>query len=191
MTFAIPALALAVAVTVPVIAQDNTVKTRTKIKGDDARIVSMTGCLRQDPLTHAYTLVGTMAAATGDELTTNTKVKTDVDKDRTTVKATTKTDTDDGRIVATGGSMTTFRLLPRGGVNLSRHVGHQVQVSAITVEPGHHDADVTIEEKKTTDPDNGPDRTTRTKTKVELSRAVYGQYTVVSVTPMAGTCSAY
>ena len=185
-----PALALTVALTVPAVAQDNTTKTTTKIKADDARIVSMTGCLREDPLTHAFTLVGSMATASGDELRTDTKVKTDVDKDETTVKATTKTTADGDRAVATSGSMRSYALLP-GNVALSPHIGHRVQLSAIVVEAGHGDADVKIEQTTKVDPEHGDDSTRRTKSKVELPKSPYGHYTVVSVTPIAGTCSSY
>jgi hypothetical protein len=183
-----PILALTVALAVPALAQDNTTRTRTKIKADDARLVSMTGCLRQDPLSNSYTLVGTMAAS-GDELKTKTKVKTDVDKDETKVKSTTRTSVDDGA-VATSGSMMTYSLLP-GDVNLAPHMGHRVQLSAIIVEAGHGDADVKIEQKTNVNPDHGDDSTTRSKTKVELPKSPHGQYSVVSVNPMAGTCSTY
>ena len=90
MRLAIPiTFALATALSVTVAAQDSTVKSRTNIKADDAQVVSMTGCLRQDIATNGYTLEGTVAAA-GKDLTTNSKVKTDVDKDKTTVKGKTK-----------------------------------------------------------------------------------------------------
>jgi hypothetical protein len=190
MRFALPVFAVAALLTLPALAQDSTSKTRTKVKADDAKVVSMTGCLRQDPLTNTYTLVGTMAA-TGDELKTKSKVKTDVDDDDTKVKATTKTKADDNGAVATAGSMTTFSLLP-GDVSLSPHVGHQVQVSAIMVEPGHGDADVKIKEKTKVDPEHADDSTARSKTKVELPKSPLGQYTVVSVNPLSGgNCSAY
>jgi len=43
-------------------AQDTTVKSRTKIEGDEAQVVSMTGCLRQDAQTRAFMLVGAVDA---------------------------------------------------------------------------------------------------------------------------------
>ena len=43
-------------------AQDTSVKSRTKIDGDEAQIVSMTGCLRQDASTGAYMIAGTVDA---------------------------------------------------------------------------------------------------------------------------------
>ena len=173
--------------TVTVGAQDSTVKSETKIKADDAKVVLMTGCVRQDAATRNYMLMGTVAAA-GDDLKTKTEVKTDVDKNDTEVKATTKTKADDDGAVGTSGVISTYALVPKDGVNLAPHVGHQVQISAVVVEQGHGDADVKIKEKTTVDPDNAPDTTSNTKTKVELPRSPEGQYAVVSVKPLAGTC---
>jgi hypothetical protein len=187
MKYTIPAVALAAALAVPVSAQDSTVKSRTKIKADEAHIMSMTGCLREDPLTHSYTLIGTMASA-GDELKSKTKVKTDIDKDDTKVKATTKTSADDGA-VATAGSMTTFNIRPSDEVTLSQHVGHRVQISAVMVDPGHKDADVKIEDKTKIDPEHGDDATARGKAKVEVPRSAFGEYTVVSVKSLGTTCA--
>ena len=147
----------------------------------------MTGCLREDPVAHSYSLIGAMAAA-GDELKSKTKVKTDVDKGDTKVTATTKTSADDGA-VATAGSMTTFSIRPSDDVTLSQHVGHRVQLSAIMVEPGHKDADVKIEDKTKVDPEHGDDATARSKTKVEVPRSALGEYTVVSVKPLGTTCA--
>jgi len=182
----IPICALAAAMTVGVAAQDKTVKSQTKIKTDEASIVTMTGCLRQDTGGN-YTLVGTLAQG-GDELTTRTKVKTDVDRDDTEVKATTRTKSDDGA-VATGGATSTFGLMPKAGVSLAPHVGHHVQLAAVTVDPGHRDADVKIKEKTKVDPEDARDTTARSKTKIEVPRTGLGQYTVVSVTPLGAPCS--
>ena len=172
---------------VTVAAQDSTVKSRTKIKGDDAQVVSMTGCLRQD--VGGYRLVGTVGSA-GHELKTESKVKRDVDRHGTKVRATTNTKADHDGSVATTGVMSTYALVPGNGVNLSPYVGQQVQISAATVKPGHHDAEVKIEDKTTVDPEHGRETTSRSKTKIEVPRTAYGQYTVVSVTPLGGTCPA-
>ena len=71
----IPVCAIVAAMTATVDAQDTKVKSRTKVKAEDATIVSLTGCLRQDALSGHYTLVGTTAAA-GEQVTTKTRVKT-------------------------------------------------------------------------------------------------------------------
>jgi len=183
-------ISAAVAVlSVTVAAQDTTVKSRTKIKGDDAQVVSMTGCLRQNAAVGGYTLVGTVGAA-GRELKTESKVKTDVDRHGTKVRATTNSKADHDRGVGTAGVVSTYALVPGKGVNLSPHVGQQVQLSAVTVKPGHHDADVKIEDQTTVDPEHGRDTTSRSKTKIDVARPAFGQYTVVSVKPLGTTCSA-
>ncbi len=166
-------------------AQDNTVKSRTKIKADDAKVVTMTGCLREG-IGGTYTLVGTTAAA-GDELTNKTKVRTDVDNDKTTVKGKSTTKADDGA-VATAGAVSTYTLIP-GQVNLSSQVGHQVQISGLIVDRGEGDAEVKVKDKTTVDPDNAPDHSARTTTKLDVPRSPYGTYTVVSVKSLGTTCS--
>jgi hypothetical protein len=167
-------------------AQDSTTKSRTKIDGDDARIVSMTGCLRQDVATGAYSLVGAIGAA-GERVRTTSKTETDVDEDDTTVKSDTRTRARGDR--ATADVTATYILVP-GKVNLAPHVGQRVQLAAAAVEPGHRDAEVTIRDKTTVDPENGRDRTSRSKTEVEIEGGAPGQYTVVSVKPLGGTCAA-
>jgi hypothetical protein len=169
-------------------AQDTTVKSRTKITADDAQVMTISGCVRQDALTGTYSLVGGSMTA-GDDLKTKSKVKTDVDKDDVTVKGKTSTKVDDGA-VATSGVVSTYTLVPRSGVDLSAHVGHRVQVSAIAVDRGEGDADVKIKNKTTVDPDHASDTTTRTKTKVEVPKTAFGAYSVVAVNPLSGVCPA-
>jgi len=187
MKLLIPIAAAVAALSVTVGAQDTTVKSRTKIKGDDAQVVNMTGCLRQD--VGGYALVGTVGSA-GHELKTESKVKRDVDKHGTKVTTTTNAKADHNGSVATTGVMSTYALVPGNGVNLSPYVGQQVQLSAATVKPGHHDGNVKIEDKTTVDPEHGRDTTSRSKTKIEVPRTAYGQYTVVSVKPLGTACSA-
>jgi hypothetical protein len=169
-------------------AQDTTVKSRTKINADEAQVVSMTGCLRQDTATGTYSLVGSIAAA-GDNVRTDSKVKVDVDKKDTTVTAETSAK-GDKRSGADPDAISTYGLAP-GNVNLTPYVGRQVQIAAAAVKPGHKDADVTIDDKTTVDPERGRDSASRSKTKVEVERGPLGQYTVVSVKPLAGTCAAH
>ena len=168
-------------------AQDSTVKSRTNIKADDARVMSMTGCLRQEVGTGVYTLDGTVAAS-GKDIETNSKVKTDVDKDKTTVRGKTEAKSDHGA-VATAGSTSTFLLVPGNNVNLASHVGERVQISAIMVEAGHGDADVTIKDKTKVDTEHAPDSKSQSKTKLELPKSPAGQYTVMSITPTGSRCA--
>jgi hypothetical protein len=169
-------------------AQDTTVKSRTKVEADEAQVVSMKGCLRQDTATRTYSLVGSIVAA-GENVTTDSEVKVDVDKNDRTVTSETRAK-GDRRSGADPDAISTYGLAP-GNVNLTPYVGRQVQIAAAAVKPGHKDADVRIDEKTTVDPENGRDRTERSKTKVEIERGPIGQYTVVSVKPLSGTCAAH
>ena len=177
------------AFTVAAGAQDSTVRSRSNVKADDAQVVAMTGCLRQDQATRAYLLVGKVTAA-GENVRTEEKTKTDIDSDKATVRSRTTTKADDGAVAADGGG-SVYALVPRAGVDLASQVGHRVQLSAIIVEPGKGDADVRIDDKTRVDQENGRDTSSRSKTKVELPRGAIGQYTVVSVKSAGGTCSAY
>jgi hypothetical protein len=161
-------------------AQDSTTKTRTKIKADDGQVMTLTGCLRRDAGAGEFTLFGTAVA--GDKLTTETKVSTDVDRDSKTVTTKTKTKAD--------GAMASYVVVPRDNVDLAASVGHEVQLSAVMVEPGHGDADVKIKEKTKVDPEHGRDTTARSSTKLEVPRSAMGQYAVIAVRSLADTCTA-
>lgn len=179
---AIVALATAAAAN----AQDSKTTTRTNIKADDARVMSMTGCLRQEITPGVFALDGTAATA-GKELQTTSKVKTDVDKDKVTVKGKSETKADGA--VATAGSGSTFLLVPGNNVDLASHVGQQVRISAIQVKPGHGDAEVKIKDKTRVDNEHSPDAKSETNTKLELPRSPAGQYSVMSVTPTGESCA--
>jgi hypothetical protein len=163
-------------------AQDSTVKKQTKIKADDGQVMTLTGCLRRDPVAGAFTLFGT--AVGGDQLTTDTKVSTDVDRDSKTVTTKTKTKAD-------GGTESSYVVIAKSNdVDLAASVGHQVQLSAVMVEPGHGDADVKIKDKTKVDPEHGRDTTARSTTKLEVPRGPMGQYAVIALRSLADTCSA-
>jgi hypothetical protein len=186
MRLAIPAAIVALALPLAAGAQNSKTKSRTEIKADDARVMSMTGCLRQGAANGVFMLDGAVAAS-GKELQTESKIKTDVDKDQTKVTGKTETKAKDGA-VATSGTSSTFLLVPGNNVDLASHVGEQVQVAAIMVERGHGDADVTIKDKTTVDPEHGKDSTATTKTKLELPKSPAGQYTVMSLTSTGMRC---
>lgn len=171
------------------IAQDNTVKSKTKVKADDARITQMTGCLEQGAVANTYMLTGVIAA-TGEDLTIKSKTKTDVDRDQTKVKSKTKTDVDHGT-VGTVGATAVYDVMGREGVNLSSYVGQKVQLSAVMLNPSTHDddAEVKIKEKTKTKVEDAPDSKARSKTKVELPRGAHPRLTAVSIRSIAPTCS--
>jgi hypothetical protein len=105
------------------------------------------------------------------------------------VKATAETGPDGASAVGTAGKTATYTLAARG-VDLSAHVGHLVQISALTVKPGHKDADVTIKDKTSADRDAAPDSTERSKAKTEVPRTAAGQYTVVALKHLSASCAA-
>ena len=176
---------VAATLSVPVIAQDSKVKSRTDIKADDATVISMVGCLRNEPTTNSYLLVGTVTAA-GDEVTDKTKVETDVDKDKTKVKAKSETKGDDG--VPTAGAVSTYLLLAGPKVNLAPHVGRQVRISALQVEKGHRDADVKVKDETKIEREDARDSKATSKTKLELEKSPSNAYTVVAVTSLGTPC---
>ena len=177
--------AAALAISISAAAQDTEIRSRTQIKTDDATAFSMTGCLRRD-VAGNFTLYGT-AVRSRDGVTTETKVRTENDKDESKVTTTTRTRAENGR-VGTAGTLATFLLRPRENVALSEHVGKQVQLSAIMVDPGHKDAEVKIEEKTTVDLARGDDKTRRTRTEIEIENDAGLQYTVVTVNPLGASC---
>src|SRR5262245_27531686 len=96
----ISACAVSLALAAPGYAQDSTVRSKTKVKADDARTVVMTGCLTQS--NGSYMLSAATTAA-GEDLTVKSKVKTDVDDDDATVETRTnaRIDRDDDDAIGT------------------------------------------------------------------------------------------
>jgi hypothetical protein len=179
---------VAAALASPAIAQDSKAKSRTDIKADDAKVITMVGCLRSNPATNSYSLVGHIVAA-GDDVTVRSTVKTDVDKDKTTVQGKTEVKGDKDKSVATAGDIATYALLATQDVNLAPNVGRQVQISALQVEKGHGDADVKIKDQTKVEREDAPDSKSSSKTKLELPRSPNGSYTVVSVTSLGMPCA--
>ena len=181
---AVSACALALLMSIVASAQDTTVKSKTQIKTDEASAVSMTGCLERNSAGD-YTLFGT-AVKGKDGVTTETKVRTENDKDESKVTTEARTSAD-GRI-GTAGALSTFMLMPRDAGQLSKYVGQQVQISAVMVDPDHKDADVKIEEKTTVDPEHSDSKTKSSSTKIEVDRTAPFHYTVVSVKGLGTAC---
>ena len=186
---------VAFALGVTAAAQDSTVTTQTKVDGDDARAVTMRGCLQQTAGNAGFVLLGGVAAS-GEDLKSKTTVKTDVDDDDTTVKAKTETKiegTDKDKPVGTSGALTTYMVMPRDGVNLTTHAGHEVEITAVMVDArkgGDDDAEVKITEKTKAEVDDAPDTKAETKTKVEVARGAHPQLMAMSVKSLGRSCSA-
>jgi hypothetical protein len=187
----IPACAIAVALAVSAYAQDTTVKSKTKVKADDARTVILKGCLQQGNEGETFTLTGATKIV-GEDLEAKSKVKTDVDEDETKVKSRTRTEVEHPEAVGTAGTVTTYELMPRHGVNLTSHVGHTVEITALMVDPakgGDDDAEVRIKDKTKVKTDDAPDAKIESKSKMELPRGEHARLTVVSVKHVSPTCT--
>jgi hypothetical protein len=188
----IPVVAAAALGVVTVAAQDSTEKTKTKVSVDDGRAITLTGCLEQQagPL---FVLRGS-SSISSDEVTARTRVKTDVDDDGTEVKRSAKSevDHDDDVAVGTSGLVGTYELTAKQGLDLAPHVGKQVQVTAIALDPkdGDDDAKVKVRETTRVDREDAPDSKVKTKTTAELPRGSHTRVTVVSVKPLGTSCDA-
>lgn len=190
----IPAWSLAAAAifAVSVSAQDATVKTKTKVDADDAKVITMTGCLSKAPSGDVFVLAGAMPLA-GEDMKSKSKTKIDVDDDETEVKNKSKTEveTDDDEAVGTSGSVHTYELMPKEGVDLTPHVGHKVEITAVALKPADDDDDAEIDVKTKTKVkvDDAPDTKVKTRTEAELPRGENARLTVISVKHIAPTCS--
>ena len=130
-------LVAASAFAVSLSAQDTTVKTKTKVDADDAKVITMTGCLSKTETGDVFVLAGA-TKLTGDELSTKSKTKVDVDEDETEVKtrARTEIEDDDEKAVGTSGTIASYELTPKEGVDLNAHVGQKVEVTALAIAAG-------------------------------------------------------
>jgi hypothetical protein len=184
--------AAACAFAVAVSAQDATVKTKTKIDADDAKVITMTGCLSKAPSGDVFVLAGATKLK-GDDMESRSKTKVDVDDDETEVKTKTKTEveTDDDEAVGTSGSVATYELMPKDGVDLTAHVGHKVEVTAIALNPADSDddAEVDVKTKTKVKVDDAPDTKVKTRTEAELPRGANARLTVMSVKHVAPSCT--
>jgi hypothetical protein len=184
---------VALAMGVTAAAQDSTVKTETKVSGDDARAVTMRGCLQAGST--GFQLLGAVAAS-GEDLKSKTTVKTDVDDDETKVKSQTETkiDRDDkDKSVGTSGTVSTYAVMPRDGVNLMALAGQEVEITAVMIDArkgGDDDAEVKVKENTKVEVDDAPDAKAETKTKVEVPRGATAQLMAMSAKSLGRSCSA-
>jgi hypothetical protein len=187
----IPVAALALGMAASVAAQDSTVRSRTKVSGDDARALTLTGCLERGPA-GVFTL-NNATARSSDEVTTKSKVETDVDNRGNDVKTKSRTEVEheDGRRAGIAGLKASYELSPNQGVELASHVGQQVLVTAVAIDAkkGDDDAKVKIEEETKIDRENAPDSKVKTRTEAELPRGGNSKVTVLSVKTVAPSCS--
>ena len=115
-------------------AQSQTTESKTKIKTDDAKMMTFSGCVQTGTETKTYILQNVVPI-------------------RTTTEA-----------VGTGGTVTTtsYALVPEK-VEMQEHVGHKVEVTGVVIPAGKGDAKIETktktggtEEKTKTEVDKGP-----------------------------------
>ena len=187
------AFAVACVFAVSVSAQDTTVKTKTDVDVDDAKVVSMEGCLEAGDAPGTFVLSNVKKVASGGDLESETKAEIDVDDDETEVETETETeiDRDDDDAVGTSGVVAAYRLTPQAGVNLTPHVGHRVQISAVALDPkdGDDDAEVDIETETRVEREDAPDSKVKTETEAELPRGAQARMVAVAVKHIAPSCT--
>ena len=180
--------ALAAALAAGVHAQDSNSTTRTQIKADDAKVITATGCLVAGLTPDAFALRGGIVAR-GEEVTSKTQTKTDVDRDGARVRTDTRTTADGDHDRVGPGSVVLYDLSPRAGVDLASHVGQQVQLTAIRLDRGKGDADVKIKEDTKVDREHAPDAKSKSESKVTVDRGNGPRLTVISVKPLGQSCT--
>jgi len=188
----ITATLIALTISVTAAAQDKTVKSQTKVSGDDAKAVMMRGCLQETAAGNGFLLLGGFTAA-GDDLKSKSRVKTDVDGDKRTVKDKSKTTIDDDHAIATAGSATAYTVTPRAGVDLASHVGQEVELNAALIDArkgGDKDAEIKIKDDTKIDREHAPDSKVESKTKAEVARGPLPQLMALSVKSLGRPCSA-
>ena len=189
------ACAIVTACAVSMSAQDTTIKSKTKVDADDAKVVTMTGCLQAGATGDVFTLTGAKAAA-GDELEAKAKTEIDVDKNETEVKTKSRTEVEredeEEKPVGTAGAVTTYELMPKEGVNLTPHVGHRVEITAVALDKKSgtdDDAEIEMETKTKVEREDAPDAKLKSKTEAELPRGAQNRLTVMSVKHISPNCS--
>jgi hypothetical protein len=184
----IPTVAMAAALAAGVHAQDSTSTTRTQVKADDAKAITATGCLVSGLAPGAFALRGAVTAR-GEEVTSTTRTKTDVDRDESRVRSETRTKAEGDHDRVGSGSVVLYDLSPRAGIDLAAHVGQQVQLTAIMLDRGKRDADVKIKEEQRVERDGAPDTKAKTESKVTVDRGAGPRLNVISVRPLGQSCT--
>ena len=184
----IPTCAIAAALAVGVHAQDSTSTTRTQIKADDAKAITATGCLVAGLAPGSFALRGGTIAR-GDEVTSTTRTKTDVDRDESRVRSETRTKAEGDHDRVGPGAVVLYDLTPRAGVDLAAHVGQQVQITAIRFDRGKGDSDVKIKEDTKVDNDHAPDSKSKSESKITVDRGNGPRLNVISVKSLGQPCT--
>ena len=184
----IPTCAIAAALAAGLHAQDSTSTTRTQVKADDAKAVTATGCLVPGLAPDVFVLRGSIVAR-GDEVTSKTRTKSEVEGDESRVRTETRTKADGDHDRVGAANVVLYDLSPRAGVNLAAHSGQQVQLTAIVLERGKGDADVKIKEDTKVDREHAPDSKSKTESKITVDRGNGPRLNVISVKPLGQPCT--
>jgi hypothetical protein len=179
----IPAIAVVLGIAASAGAQDSTTRSKTKVSADDARTITLTGCL--EPGTrNSFRLRGS-GAVSGDDVTTKSKVEKKVDDNGNKTRTKSRTDIEHDGDATT---VATYLLTPQAGVDLASHVGRRVHIIGVVVDPDEDDAEVEIKDDTKIERDGAPDVRQKSKKKIEVDRGEPGSVTVVSVKPIGGAC---
>ena len=146
-------------------AQDTTIKSETRIKTDDAKVLTVSGCLGGGPTN--FTLSNVVAAAAPSDKK------------------------DDRKTVGTSGLLEAYALMPQAGVALAPHVGHRVELTGVVVPPatkGDDDAKIEVTERTQVQRENAPDSKTETTTKARIARGPEAQFAVASLKMVSPVC---
>jgi hypothetical protein len=184
----IPAVAIALGLSVTVAAQDTTIRSKTRVSGDDAQTITLTGCLERGAGS-LFTLKGT-SAVSRDDVTTRSKVEKDVDDNGAEVTTKARTEVDREGHDAGHGLVATYELTPQQGVDLAAHAGKQVQITAValTAKNGDDDAEVKVEERTKIEREGAPDSQVKSRTEASLPRGEHPRVAVLSVKPLGAAC---
>ena len=146
-------------------AQDTTIKSETRIKADDAKVLTVSGCLGGGPTN--FTLSNVVAAAApGDKK-------------------------DDRKAVGTSGLLDSYALMPQAGVALAPHVGHRVELTGVVVPPAtktDDDAKIEVKERTQVQREDAPDSKTETTTKARIARGPEAQFAVTTLKMVSPVC---
>jgi hypothetical protein len=164
----VPALATAALLAVSLHAQDATIKSKTQTKVDDAKTITMTGCLDSAVGASSYTLSRVVMERSSTEKSSDVPA------------------------IGTSGTIASYELVPKAGVDLTAHAGHKVTITGVMVSAAtktDDDADVKVKDKTKTKVDDAPDQKVESKSKAEIARGSMPKINVLSVQMVAPSCS--
>jgi hypothetical protein len=161
MRHVVPTCLVALGLAATAAAQETKITKETTIKADDAKSVVVTGCLAGGPATFSLTNAAVLNA-----------------RDRSSERG----------AVGTSGSVATYSLAARDGVDLNAHVGHKVEVTGVMLEKGKDDGEVEITERTRIERDDAPDDKVKSRTEIELERGEGPKLAVTSVKMVSSIC---